>query len=451
MRKRQRVKLSGLVFSIGLIAIYSFYPTSNPSNIKKRAQKILSHSSCNPIIENAPSQFRVLIDGEIYPKIIPSYHNTSLNFTCLNRLKRRPSVILLWNEYNVWHDWRYGLGSRTPFIKNKCPVTNCEITKDKSRLNESDLVLVHMIHKVKKNDLPLDRPRSSRLVFFRSESNIYSAIFNEMNGLFNMTSTFRTDSDFVPFYYGNVEFEWRLNPDFDPDHDYLKPKTGLAIFLVSHCTAYSKRMDYARQMQKYMPVDIIGECGQSCNITNDNRFLSSKNNECRSKISKKYMFLLAFENSSMIDFKPIFLSFQSNISLQVCTDYVTEKFFDTVLYDIVPIVMGAGPYDTWIPRSGFIDIRDFQTVKDLTDYLVYLSTNSTAYNAYFSWKKYIVRTNHMYKTFCDMCIKLQLESYYGTVSKVVDYLPQYWDKHQTCFTTRMQSNRSVFTYVPYSP
>jgi alpha-1,3-fucosyltransferase len=68
-----------------------------------------------------------------------------------------------------------------------------------------------------------------------------------------------------------------------------------------------------------------------------------------------------------------------------------------------------------IPKSGYINVFDYKTPKDLADYLVYLSRNSTAYNSYFKWRKHIAlqpRYLH-FSPLCSMCIQLQLESYFG--------------------------------------
>lgn len=41
---------------------------------------------CNPLLDNQ-EQFYAKIDGEIYPKLVPSFFNRSINFDCLNRKK----------------------------------------------------------------------------------------------------------------------------------------------------------------------------------------------------------------------------------------------------------------------------------------------------------------------------------------------------------------------------
>ena len=47
----------------------------------------------------------------------------------------------------------------------------------------------------------------------------------------------------------------------------------------------------------------------------------AKEDECWDMVERDYMFYLAFENS-------------------ICADYVTEKFFNAMRRDVIPIVFG---------------------------------------------------------------------------------------------------------------
>ena len=58
-------------------------------------------------------------------------------------------------------------------------------------------------------------------------------------------------------------------------------------------------------------------------------------------LERDYKFYLAFENS-------------------ICRDYVTEKFFKSMLYSTVPIVYGGADYEAaGAPPHSFIDVRNF--------------------------------------------------------------------------------------------
>ena len=74
---------------------------------------------------------------------------------------------------------------------------------------------------------------------------------------------------------------------------------------------------------------------------------------------------------------------------------------------------------------------DFKTAKELTDYLIYLDFNETAYNSYFKWKKYIRFDNLEYPIhpICDLCIQLQLDEYFGIKKSVISSLDEYSNKN----------------------
>ena len=63
----------------------------------------------------------------------------------------------------------------------------------------------------------------------------------------------------------------------------------------------------------------------------------------------------------------------------LCPDYVTEKFFRTLKLPVVPIVMGGDNYRGVVPAdNAFIDVNDFKSVRDLTDYMKYLDGNQVS-------------------------------------------------------------------------
>ncbi|KAA0189923.1 hypothetical protein HAZT_HAZT001146 [Hyalella azteca] len=113
-------------------------------------------------------------------------------------------------------------------------------------------------------------------------------------------------------------------------------------------------------LQTHMEVDIYGTCGTLICERKDEK-------SCREMLEKDYKFYLAFENS-------------------LCVDYITEKFFEAIKYNVVPVVYGLGYERTQIPKGAYIDVMDFASVQDLASYLLYLDSNDTAYNEYFRLK-----------------------------------------------------------------
>ena len=57
---------------------------------------------------------------------------------------------------------------------------------------------------------------------------------------------------------------------------------------------------------------------------------------------------------------------------------------------MIPIVLGAykEDYEGVLPPHSYINVDDFKSIRELTDYLRYLDRNDTAYAAYFAWKEY---------------------------------------------------------------
>ena len=66
--------------------------------------------------------------------------------------------------------------------------------------------------------------------------------------------------------------------------------------------------------------------------------------------------------------------------------------------------MGGANYNEKAPPHSYIDVNDFETVKELAEYLLRLSKNKKEYNAYFKWKE----THDAYRlnTWCELCQKL---------------------------------------------
>ena len=102
---------------------------------------------------------------------------------------------------------------------------------------------------------------------------------------------------------------------------------------------------------------------------------------------------------------------------------LAEKFFATLEYPVVPVVLGRMNYSLLIPPSGFINVRDFVNVRALAQHLNETRYNQEKYLSYFSWKKdYVWGLNHFFNPFCDLCLRLHLD----TTPKVIDDIHSWW-------------------------
>ncbi|XP_042872469.1 alpha-(1,3)-fucosyltransferase C-like [Penaeus japonicus] len=217
-----------------------------------------------------------------------------------------------------------------------------------------------------------------------SPSYLYDDI-SRIDGIFNWTMTYRLDSDF-PRPYSQV-YRRKKPLDISSTRNYAKGKTKMAAWFVSHCDTVGGREILVETLQRWIGVDIFGRCGSlTCE--------RSHQSDCNKILNENYKFYLSFENS-------------------LCQDYVTEKFFDILRLDVIPVVYGLGNYSVQAPPHSYIDALSFPTAKDLADYLLYLHGNDTAYNEYFKWKTYYFVSSDWIQraqAFCALCESLHADN-----------------------------------------
>ncbi len=300
-----------------------------------RKSKQATFYECEPILRNSKQSF-VEIDGDLYPKFVPLHLNQTINFTCLN-MSKKIKKIFLWNKFFNSDSYEYGLGYREPFLRHNCPVTNCELINNRTRLNESDYVLVHMRDSYDQLPTYPERNLKQKWIFVLYESPHHSSTFSaKIDDYFNLTSTYRLDSHFGHFYetYSQIS-SWNsirnINSIYNERFDYLNEKKYFAAAVISNCNDKSKRLNLIQILKHYIQIDIYGDCGKPC----PTKYFSdsNKNGTCKDVLSKEYKFYLAFENS-------------------LCKDYVTEKLF-TILkkYPIIPVVYGGANYKNYVRFS----------------------------------------------------------------------------------------------------
>jgi alpha-1,3-fucosyltransferase len=173
----------------------------------------------------------------------------------------------------------------------------------------------------------------------------------------------------------------------------------LAVWVVSHCHTEGKRERIAAELAKYIPIDVYGTCGDlDCTLP---RNASIHPELCHPDIlENKYKFYLAFENS-------------------LCTDYVTEKFFNILDTGMIPIVYGGADYRAMFPPYSFIDVQDFPSIQKLAEYITSVSRNPSHLAKYFEWRKgYSVVFNKWLPGYCEICEKLISNKERMTISRI---------------------------------
>ena len=268
-------------------------------------------------------QYYHTYDGVRYPQYLYLSQNKTINYNWINH-NMPIKLILAWNSFYGDADFGYGLGKVNPFLKHNCPVTNCEVTNDKTRLDESDFVMVSLTDPIVK-PIPSYRGGKARWVSIVIESPVHTPSYSQFNGVFNLTGDYLVESEFGINYESQKRFLWSLNTSFDDTHDYSAGKTGFMGALISNCNAWhNRRLDYINELRKYVTVDIYGRCGTPC----------PSNVDCREMVGAKYKFYFAFENSN-------------------CKDYITEKFFQMLKFDVIVVAFGGGNYTRFVSKTFF--------------------------------------------------------------------------------------------------
>ncbi|XP_028719179.1 3-galactosyl-N-acetylglucosaminide 4-alpha-L-fucosyltransferase FUT3-like [Peromyscus leucopus] len=299
----------------------------------------------------------------------------------------RPLLILLWT-------WPFHNQVALPPCSKMLPGTaDCRLTANRNLYPQADAVIIHH-REVSANPRsllpPQPRPPGQRWVWFSMESPSHCSRLSELDGHFNLTMSYRADSDiFTP--YGWLE-PWPEPPVQTQVN--LSAKTDLVAWAVSNWKSKSARVLYYQKLQSHLHVDVYGRGHMPLPQGDMMQTLA------------RYKFYLAFENS-------------------LHPDYITEKLWKNALEAwAVPVVLGPSRknYERFLPPDAFIHVDDFQSPKDLAQYLQELDRDSLSYQRYFRWRKTLrPRLWSMSLAFCKACRQLQWDQRYQTVSSVASW------------------------------
>ncbi len=325
------------------------------------------------------------------------------NYSSSGKNNQRTKYILAWNTYWMFRDYTLGGYGNQPFLDNNCPVNNCAFTRNKTMVDRASALMFH-IPQLRPRDnvrMPAYRPHGQLYVYFIREPPGYGyGGVGKYAGVFNITMSYRQDSD-IPIPLGTyIRRKKVINEPYRLKYPFAN-RTRSVAWVVSKCDAVSHRLKYARQLQKYIDVDIYGKCGKmSCPP------YPTGNDVCFNRtIAPKYKFYLGFENS-------------------VCRDYVTEKLYRTLDIEILPVVLGGTNYSRDAPPGSVINILDYRSPKELASYLKRLSSNESEYLKYFQWKQtyeLVTATSNARRGFCKLCELLHKEDFHREYRNVATW------------------------------
>ena len=164
------------------------------------------------------------------------------------------------------------------------------------------------------------------------------------------------------------------------------------------------------KLQEFIDVDIYGGC-----YANNLECGKDDVQGCWDTIASKYKFYLSFENS-------------------ICKDYVTEKFFDPLQRNIIPIVLGGANYSQIAPPHSFIDALGPESTEHMAKLLKKIDENDALYASYFWWKDFYkvggFSPQDRAKAPCTVCQMLHQEKV--EESEVYQDMNKWWVEDANC-------------------
>ena len=191
------------------------------------------------------------------------------------------------------------------YFKRHCRVKSCVMTEDRSLLSNDSIQVDGLIFQTNAEFVDLPKKKANQIwMLFMLESPCHTTGTEIFKDKINWTMTYRMDSTIVTPYFKYLPFSLQKGSikgqRLPTKVNYAEGKTKLIAWFVTNCRSHSGRLDYVRELKKYVHVDVYGSCG---NLRCD-RF--RKTQECEDMLEKDYKFYLGFENSK-------------------CKDYITEK------------------------------------------------------------------------------------------------------------------------------
>ncbi|XP_056139725.1 alpha-(1,3)-fucosyltransferase 4-like [Lampris incognitus] len=291
---------------------------------------------------------------------------------------RRVTLLIWAHPFNRYH--------ALPDCEALYGIRACTLTDDSGAYAHADAVIVH--HREVAGDSgrlpPEPRPQAQKWIWMNFESPTHTRGLWRLEGVFNLTMTYRADSDiFLPYGYLIPLPPGAPGPRYGralrgPSRS--RPRPRLAAWVISNWSESHARVAFYYQLSRYVQVDVFGLAGRPVPEDSGSGSLV--------RLVRRYQFYLALENSQH-------------------TDYITEKLWNAILAGAVPVVLGPTRenYERFLPPEAFIHVDDFPTVRALARYLLLLRRNPDRLQHHLDWRRsYSVHLPHFWgEHYCTAC------------------------------------------------
>ncbi|KAM4641239.1 3-galactosyl-N-acetylglucosaminide 4-alpha-L-fucosyltransferase FUT3-like [Discoglossus pictus] len=331
--------------------------------------------------------------SDIFPKVITcKWEKNTLeveiskvnNVSQTNIYQTEQELIIL-----VWV-WPFGEHFPLDRCKREFNISGCQITANRSQYDVADAVVIHHfdIMSNKSSLPPKPRPYFQKWAWFNLEPPMIIQNLHFLDNLFNMTMTFRKDSDiYTPYGF--------IQPLKKPQNFTIPTKSRLVSWVVSKWYPGAPRNAYYEELKKHITIDVYGRNHKPLGWEEFHQTIS------------QYKFYLAFENS-------------------IYKDYITEKLWKNALESwAVPVVLGTPRrnYERFIPGDAFIHVDDFSSPKDLANFLLELDKDDEKYRKYFDWRSHFhVRIDKGWPYYyCKVCKHLREAPNYQFIPSIAKW------------------------------
>jgi hypothetical protein len=185
---------------------------------------------------------------------------------------------------------------------------------------------------------------------------------NARLALFNLTSTYRRDSDgWIPYMPQSVR---AVMAPVVPTAQ--RTKSAPVVWVASNCWTVSGRTEFVQELAKHVRVDAFGRCGEP---TDETPLKRGGNGTAFREFLSRYKFYIALENSE-------------------CQDYLTEKYWRSLQLGLIPIVWGtAEGVDDFAPTNrSVVKVSSFKTIRDLAEFIKQVDANDALFEQFMTYK-----------------------------------------------------------------
>ncbi|RCN50893.1 fucosyl transferase [Ancylostoma caninum] len=250
----------------------------------------------------------------------------------------------------------FGMDVTTERFLSKCHSTVgfCRISENPADIDKADAIL---FHNADYSPMAVPKPRKlSRPHVLWSLESPTNDHFRPEQDVINWTMTFRRDAD-IWYPYGHFQ---RSKTNSDPF--FYTSTHSLEKCNHSMCSVELP----VRIIKSVFSIDRYGRCGKpapGCDGVN------KQGHSCVAQLIRPYKFYISIENSN-------------------CVDYVTEKFYESLISRMaVPIVLKRRTYlDIGAPPNSFLAIDDFATIFDMVKFVNEAAADKEKYLQFHRWR-----------------------------------------------------------------